>query len=116
VRKIDPAERRSAFAAVDETARTHCRDVFFGMTYGEVEAIAPAYGLTRITAAATYPALYSFFTALESLPEEEYAAYVRCLLETCEDESAARHAMHGLYLARKPQHTKCPVRERLCPK
>lgn len=102
VRKIDPAERRTAFAAVEETARTHRRDVFFGMTFDEIEAIAPAYGLTRITAAATYPALYSFFTALESLPEEEYAAYVSCLLETCEDEYAARHAMHGLYLARKP--------------
>lgn len=101
VHQTDAAARREAFSLLDDSRRTHCRDIFYGMTIDEIESIAPRYGLRRITNASTYPALYSLFTAAESFSPDEYSAYVRCIYETCEDAASIQYTMHGLYIAQK---------------
>lgn len=101
VRQTQTEARREAFAQLEESRKTHCRDIFYGMTMDEIEGYSAIYSLERITNAATYPALYSIGIDIESFDSETFESYVRCLYETCEDLSAVKYTMHGLYIARR---------------
>lgn len=101
VRQMDVQSRRRAYEELDRTARTHCRGIFYGMTFEEIEAIEADYPVARIANGVTYPALYPFFSEAEAFSPEEYDRYIRCLIDTCEDVCAVRHAMHGLYIGEK---------------
>ena len=102
VRCIDPQQRLELYRRTEETRRTHCRDIFYGMTFGETEEIAAHYGLKKISTANTYPVFYPFFREIDSLTEEEYSLWLEACALTCEEESVARNGMHGLWIGRKP--------------
>ena len=102
IRQTDPALRREVFQSVDDCCRTQIRDIFYGMTPEEVEAISDRYPVERVANACTYAALYPVSQFVDDYTDEEYEQYICCLIETCEDELSVKYAMHGLYLCRKP--------------
>lgn len=101
IRQTDPALRREVFQSLDDCRRTQIRDIFYGMTPEEIEALPEHYPVERITNASTYAALYPVSPFVDDYTDDEYDRYIRCLIETCEDELAVKYAMHGLYLCRK---------------
>ena len=101
IRQTDSALRRKVLQDVDDCCKTQIRDIFYGMTPEEVESIAEHYPVERITNASTYAALYLVSTFVDDYTDDEYDEYIRCLIETCEDDLAVKYAMHGLYICRK---------------
>jgi len=101
IRQTDPTLRREVFRSLEDCRRTQCRDIFYGMTPEEIESLPAKYSVARITNASTYAALYPVSPFVDEYSDEEYAQYIRCLTETCEDELSVKYAMHGLYFCRK---------------
>lgn len=101
IRQTDSALRRKVLQDLDDCCKTQIRDIFYGMTPEEVESIAEHYPVERVTNASTYAALYLVSTFVDDYTDDEYDEYIRCLIETCEDDLAVKYAMHGLYICRK---------------
>ena len=101
VRQTDAALRRAAYEQLDQCVRTHCRNIFHGMTIDEVLNLPHSYPVECVAHASTYPALYNQFAEVDDYSEEEFKRYIDCLCETCEDELAVRYTMHGLSILRK---------------
>ena len=101
VRQTDAALRRAAYEQLDQCVRTHCRNIFHGMTIDEVLNLPHSYPVECVVHASTYPALYNQFAEVDDYSEEVFKRYIDCLCETCEDELAVRYTMHGLSILRK---------------
>lgn len=98
---MDKDARLKYFMELENCKHTHCRDVFYGMTYDEIENIARENNLTTITNASTYAVFYPFFLEIDDLNDEEYDKYTDMLIQTCEDRAVAKNTMHGVYFGRK---------------
>lgn len=101
VRCTEPALRQELYRRTEEARLTHCRDIFYGMTYEETEHIAVTHGIKKISAANTYPVFYPFFREIDNLSETEYTRWLDACLLTCEDENSVRNCMHGLWIGKK---------------
>lgn len=97
----DSAGRIKKLQQIDDVKKTHIRNVFYGMTQDEVQAVARENGLQTLSNACTYGVFYPMFTAINDMGEDEYEEYVESLKETCEHEISVKYGMHGLYIGKK---------------
>ena len=79
VRQTDAALRRAAYEQLDQCVRTHCRNIFHGMTIDEVLNLPHSYPVECVVHASTYPALYNQFAEVDDYSEEEFKRYIDCL-------------------------------------
>lgn len=101
VRSLDAQERMAHYRIIESARQTHCRDIFYGMSPEEVDALSRHHQLHTLTSANIYPALYPFFLEIEQLSDEEYQRYLSACIETCEEPLAVIHCMHGLWMGTK---------------
>jgi len=94
-------DRLKAYRKLANVEKTHVCDMFHGMDLEEMTDISREYGLKILTIASTYSMLYDMADEIESLSAEDYEAFVKTQIDTCEDPVVARYCMRGLFIAKK---------------
>ena len=94
-------DRLKAYRKLATVEKSHVCDMFYGMDLEEMTDISREYGLKILTVASTYSMLYDMADEIEALSAEEYEAFVKTQIDTCEDPVVARYCMRGLFIAQK---------------
>jgi len=75
--------------------------VFYGMDFGEIQALAAKFPLTKIADVAIDGLSYPLAESFNNATDEEFAAYMDYHLEICEEPSIRGFSMHGLWIGKK---------------
>lgn len=101
MRTYDNMDKLKAYRKLANVEKTHSCDMFYGMTLEEMTDLSREYGLEIETVASTYGMIYNMVNEVEAMSEEEYAAFVKGQIMTCEDPFIARYCMRGLFIGKK---------------
>lgn len=102
IRKADPAERIEAYRLLTQIEEESWDGLFRGLTMDEATSLAARHGVEPIEVVSAYPVYYNFYNEINDMTEVEYEKYLACHFATCADPAVARHAMHGLFIGKKP--------------
>jgi len=95
------ADRLKAYRKLANVERNHVCDMFHGLALEEMTDISREYGLKILTVASTYGMLFNMADEIAAMSDEEYEAFVKCQIDTCEDPVVARYCMRGMFIGQK---------------
>lgn len=80
-------------------------DIFYGMAFGEADALADKFKLKKITDIGVDGLIYPLYDEINSLDDKSFKRYMEYHLATCEEPSIIGHSMHSLWIGRKSNVT-----------
>ena len=84
-----------------QVMKTGKSGVFYGMDFGEVDALTSKFPLDKITDIGTNGLRYPLADRINSATDDEFEAYMRYHLATCEEPSIIGHSPNGLWIGKK---------------
>lgn len=75
--------------------------VFYGMDFGEAQALADKFPFEKIADVAVDGLCYPLAESFNAATDEEFAAYMDYHLATCEEPSISGYSIHGLWIGKK---------------
>jgi 2-polyprenyl-3-methyl-5-hydroxy-6-metoxy-1,4-benzoquinol methylase len=85
----------------DEILKTGVNGMFYTMDFNEQNELAEKFPLDKITDIGADGLIYPLKPRLNELTPEEFDAYMKYHIMTCEQPSIIGHSMHGLWIGRK---------------
>jgi len=85
----------------NEVRETGKNRVFYGMDFGEAQALAKKFPLEKIADIAIDGLCYPLAERFNTATDEEFAAFMDYHLATCEEPSISGYSMHGLWIGKK---------------
>ena len=85
----------------DEILKTGINHIFYTMDFNEPNELAKKFSLDKITDIGVDGLIYPLLTRLNESTPEEFDAYMKYHIMTCEQPSIIGHSMHGLWIGRK---------------
>ncbi|MCL2375780.1 MAG: class I SAM-dependent methyltransferase [Defluviitaleaceae bacterium] len=84
-----------------EVMKTGKSGVFYGMNFGEVDALVAKFPIEKIANIGTNGLRYPLAYRIDSATNDEFEAYMQYHLATCEEPSIIGHSPNGLWLGKK---------------
>ncbi|MCL2415948.1 MAG: class I SAM-dependent methyltransferase [Defluviitaleaceae bacterium] len=75
--------------------------IFYGMDFDEANNLFDEFPMEKIDHIGTSGITYPLYQQLNSLNQEDFAAYMKYHLATCRQPSILGHSMHGLFIGTK---------------
>lgn len=96
--KQAPAEVEKNLRLLDDDSG---KEIFYAMDFGESDRMMSKFSIEKITEIGTDGLIYVLYDEINSLNDEQFYAYMKYHLPTCEQPSIIGHSMHGLWIGRK---------------
>jgi len=81
--------------------KTGENDVFYGMNFNEPSELFGGFDFEKITDIGVDSLAYQMSKTLNDAGDEDFAAFMKWHLDTCEQPSIIGHSCHGLWIGRK---------------
>jgi len=87
--------------ALADVMKTGKNGVFYGMDFGEVDALVAKFPIKKIANIGTNGLRYPLAHRIDSATNDEFDAYMQYHLATCEEPSIIGHSPNGLWIGKK---------------
>ena len=81
--------------------KTGRNSMFYGMNFGEVDELFGGFSLEKITNIGVNTLAYSHQAQINDFCDEDFSAFMRYHLATCQQPSIIDHGAHGLWIGKK---------------
>lgn len=85
----------------EQLLRDGANGIFYTMDFGEPDKLMSKFQAKKLTDIGIDGLRYPIADRITSLNDDEFDAYMRYHLDTCEQPSIIGHSMHGLWIGRK---------------